>query len=162
MSTTKVSEHFFLSEVTASQIAERKSIDNSLPYELRETVSFVAQKMEKVRWVLGDLPVHITSWYRCLELNTVLGSKPSSQHLKAEAVDFKCPQYGTPAAICKLLVALETQIYFDQLILEHSWVHISWNTIPGGLQRGQVLSLLEDGKYAVGLTDKKGVSIWGS
>lgn len=161
MSTTKVSPHFYLAEVVHSDLASRLGIDNTIPFELYNTAVATAAKMEKVRTILGDLPLQVTSWYRCYLLNQRLGSNNlTSQHPKAEAVDFICPAYGTPAAICKLLVAMETSLYFDQLILEHTWVHISWNSIPGGLQRGQVLSLLEDGKYANGLTDKNGRSIW--
>ena len=114
--------------------------------------------MEKVRAFLGK-PISVSSWYRCLQLNREIGSKDTSQHTKAEAVDFICPAFGTPTDICKLLVANKDLIRFDQLILEHTWVHISWNSVPGSQQRGQVLSLLKDKTYAVGLTDKNGVAV---
>lgn len=155
--TTYLSEHFTLEEATASQEAARKGIDNSHPTPSTvTTASKTAVKMEKVRLVLGGKPISVSSWIRCLDLNRALGSKDSSQHVKGEAVDFTCPTYGTPLEVCKKLMGEITLVGFDQLILEHTWVHISWNSTPGSVQRGQVLSLLSTGGYANGLTDKSG------
>ena len=152
-----LSEHFTLDEAIESQTAARLGIDNK-PTDLNiiTAASKTAVKMEKVRVILGSKPITISSWIRVLELNRAIGSGDGSQHVKGEAVDFICPTFGTPLDICKAIVENKTLIGFDQLILEHTWVHISWNSIPSGEQRGQVLSLLETGKYALGLTDKKG------
>ena len=154
-----LTEHFFLSEVTHSDIAERKGIDNSLPADLMTAAYKTAVGMEKVRACLGNKPVSTNSWYRCLQLNQLLGSKDTSQHRKAEAVDFICPAFGTPVQIVKKLVANKDLIRFDQLILEHTWVHISWNSNPSSIQKGEVLSLLSNGGYAYGITDKNGVVV---
>ena len=105
---------------------------------------------------MDEKPINITSWIRVPELNLAIGSKPGSQHEKGEAVDFICPQFGSPLDICIALIKCKDLIGFDQLILEHTWVHISWNSTPNSVQRGQVLSLLSGGKYAVGLTDLNG------
>lgn len=150
-----LTEHFTFEEVTHSEVAARRGIDNTLPTDLIEIVKKTAVKMEKVRALLGK-PVLVTSWYRSLPLNRALLSDDTSQHPKGEAVDFICPAFGSPLEICKFLLENRGLIRWDQLILEHTWVHISWNSIPSGEQRGQVLSLLETGKYALGLTDKKG------
>jgi len=79
-----------------------------------------------------------------------------SSFVKGEAVDFICPAFGSPLEICKVIVKYADIIKFDQLILEHTWVHISWKSTPNATQRGQVLSLLSDKSYAKGLTDKSG------
>jgi hypothetical protein len=155
--TKDLTEHFHLTEVIQSSTASRLEIDNSLPPELIPAVLKTAVGMEKVRAILGNLAISIDSWYRCLALNAAIHSKPTSQHPKGEAVDFICPAYGTPADICKQLVKMAILVRFDQLILEHTWVHISWNSIPGSTQRGQVLSLLSNGSYATGLTNISGV-----
>lgn len=154
---TQLTDHFYLSEVINSDTASRTGIDNSLPMSLMQAVLRTATGMEKVRAALGDKPININSWYRCEKLNNLLGSKPTSQHLKGEAVDFTCPSYGTPTQICKNLLTFKALIRWDQLILEHTWVHISWNSIPSGEQRGEVLSLLSDKTYAIGLTDRNGI-----
>jgi hypothetical protein len=155
MNTGPITPHFFWSEVTRSETAARKGIDNSLPNSLTQAVVFTSVQMEKVRNILG-YPINISSWYRSQTLNSALGSKPTSQHIKGEAVDFESPAFGSPLKICKKLIELKTMIPFDQLILEHTWVHISFCAVPTVKPRGQVLSLLNSGSYAPGLTDKEG------
>lgn len=151
-----LSDHFTLEEATISQTADRLGIDNSHPSSITIIVATkTATKMEKVRAILNS-PISISSWIRCLDLNRALGSKDTSQHILGEAVDFICPAFGTPLEICKALIAQKILINWDQLILEHTWIHISWNSIPNAPQRGQVLSLLATGGYANGLTDKSG------
>ena len=151
----KLSDNFTYEEATHSETAIRRGIDNTCPSELLPTLQKTALRLEKVRALLAQRII-VSSWYRSLPLNRALLSKDTSQHPKGEAVDFISPEFGTPLQICKKLIEHKDLIRWDQLILEHTWVHISWNSIPSGEQRGQVLSLLETGKYANGLTDKKG------
>ena len=156
MTTIYLSEHFTLDEATESQTASRLGIDNTPTPEVRTAASKTAVKLEKVRVVLDNSPIKISSWIRVPELNEAIGSGSSSQHIKGEAVDFICPTYGSPLEVCKQLIKYKDVIGWDQLILEHTWVHISWKSTPNSVQRGQVLSLLSDKGYAVGLTDKSG------
>lgn len=151
----QLSEHFSLIEVTYSDTAIREGINNTLPDALEYTVQKVAVSMERVRAALSNKAIHINSWYRSPALNKAIGSKPSSQHIAGEAVDFICPDFGTPVAICKKLIELKDLIRFDQLIMEGTWVHISF-AISTGKPRNQVLSLLRNGNYAQGITDKQG------
>lgn len=154
-----LTEHFTIQEVTFSSTASRLGIDNTLPPGLWDAVLKTAVGMEKVRAALGNKAVKVDSWYRCPALNTAIGSKPTSQHLKGEAVDFIAPEYGTPVQVAKLLVSYQSILRYDQMILEHSWIHISWNSNPSIGQRGQVLSLLSTGGYATGLTNSDGVAV---
>jgi zinc D-Ala-D-Ala carboxypeptidase len=108
-----------------------------------------------VRAALGNKAIHINSWYRCPELNEVVGGVAHSQHVIGEAVDFVCPDFGAPVSICRKLIELKDLIRYDQLIMEGTWVHISF-AISTGKPRNQVLSLLRNGSYAQGLTDKQG------
>ena len=153
---TQITEHFSLDEVIFSETAERFGIVNALPPELIPVIKHTAEEMEYVRNILGH-PIHVNSWYRCSELNTKLGSALTSQHIKGEAVDFICPPFGTPLDICKEIISAGSVIPFDQLILEHSWVHISFCSNPNVTPRREVLSLLNTGGYAYGLTNKNGV-----
>jgi zinc D-Ala-D-Ala carboxypeptidase len=153
----EISEHFNWEDVTISQEAARRGIDNSLPEELRVTALRTAVKLEKVRTLLGDVPVHVNSWYRCPELNAAIGSNnATSAHPHACAVDFIAPRFGTPLDICKHLQGYFPLLQYDQLIMEHTWVHIGFKADPSTVARGQVLSLLKSGGYAVGLTDPLG------
>ena len=153
---TQLSDHFTLEEAVNSQTASRLGIDNSSPSDgVIAAATKTAVKMEKVRLILGT-PINVDSWIRCIELNRALGSKDTSQHIKGEAVDFIAPEFGTPLDICNKLIANKELVGWDQLILEHTWVHISWNSIPDSTQRGEVISLLATGGYALGLTDPQG------
>lgn len=150
-------DHFTWEEVFESDIAERRGIDNfCADYRIQLRLVHTAKQMDKVRELLNR-PVKITSWYRSPTLNIAIGSHGRSQHPAGEAVDFKSPKFGTPLQIC--IAIITAGISFDQLILEHSWVHISFKN-PSSANRGQVLSLLANKKYATGLTDKRGNVLW--
>ena len=117
--------HFSLDEFTASDTAARLNIDNRIPDELRENALKTLQMMERIRFHI-DAPISITSGYRCEALNRAIGSKPTSDHTLAFAVDFKAPKAGTPYEIAKDLAGVIDVIGIGQLILEFgTWVHVS-------------------------------------
>lgn len=117
--------HFSLDEFTASDTAARLNIDNRIPDELRENALKTLQMMERIRFHI-DAPITITSGYRCEALNKAIGSKPTSDHTLAFAVDFKAPRAGTPYEIAKDLASVIDVLGIGQLILEFgTWVHVS-------------------------------------
>jgi hypothetical protein len=122
--TDRLSSHLTLVEFTHSDTAARFCIDNSLPENLLEAAIQTGVMLERIRKVLGT-PMLISSGYRCPELNKVIGSGPASDHPKAAALDFKAPRFGTPLAICKVLLPRMKELGIGQMIYEHSWVHIS-------------------------------------
>lgn len=141
---TKLSPNFTLEEFTRSQMAGRLDINNDLPIELYETAKKTAQGLEEVRLLLRCNAMYISSGYRCLALNRALKSKDSSQHVKAEAVDFTCPTFGRPSAIVSAIV--RSSIKYDQVIQEfdkngQGWVHLSFSAAP----RLQALIIDQDG-----------------
>lgn len=151
----RLTAHFTIREVEHSTQAARFGIDNTLPQELMKVVLNTAIELEKVRMLLAA-PISVDSWYRCQALNKAVKGAKYSQHMKGEAVDFTSEQFGSPLAICKKILVATPKIWFDQLILEHDWVHISFPANPIAIPRGEVLSLLNDKTYAKGLTDKEG------
>jgi len=154
-----ISTNFSWYEVEHSDTAEREGFDNSVPANLVDACQNTAVNMEFVRSILR-LPIKINSWYRGPQLQALPAFyNPTSQHPKGEAVDFVCPKFGSPVDICKKLLSTGDAVKFDQLILEHTWVHISFASGPGAVQRKQVLSLLANKKYAIGLTDLNGVAL---
>ena len=155
MNPVKLSDHFSLAEAVMSNTADRMHIDNTPDAVTITIMELTATGMERVRALLGNKPILISSWYRSLQLNRALNSKDTSQHPKGEAIDFICPGFGSPLDICKKIITNKDLIRYDQLILEHTWVHISF-AISTGKPKAQVLSLLATGGYASGLTDKKG------
>ena len=119
-----LSKYFSLRELTFSKISEDNDIDNTPTPDVLEKLKHTASRLDKVRELLNK-PVNISSGYRCMQVNRRIGSKDTSQHLKGEAIDFKCELYGNPKKVFDAIKA--SDIPFDQLILEfNSWVHISF------------------------------------
>lgn len=155
-----LSDNFSYTEATRSQAAEELGLPNHPDQATLEVMYKVAVKMEKVRNILGDKAININSWVRVPEVNIAVGGTGTSQHCKGEAIDFTCASFGTPLEICKKIIANKELIGYDQLIFEHTWVHISF-AILSGKPRGQVLSLIRGKRYAPGLTDIDGKSLEG-
>lgn len=85
-----------------------------------------------------DAPIAITSGYRPPALNKAIGGSRTSFHMLGMAVDFIAVGYTIPQLHAKVRSALaDVQFAHDQLILEHSWVHLG--AMPPG--RGQVFTL---------------------
>jgi zinc D-Ala-D-Ala carboxypeptidase len=139
----KLSEHFHLVEFTFSQTAIRKAIPNIPSPEIIGNLKDVADGMEKVRTLLGNKPISITSGYRSAKLNQAVGGSKTSAHMLGYACDFICPSYGKPIAIVKKIK--DSDIDFDQCIQEGTWVHISFDP----KNRKQVLTALFDGNGGV-------------
>jgi len=83
-----------------------------------------AAGMERVRVLLGNRVIHIDSWFRCPMLNKAVHGAEHSDHMLGWCVDFVCPSFGTPVEIAQAVVASDIQ--FDRIILEGTWVHISF------------------------------------
>lgn len=133
--TQRLSAHFTLAEMTASATAARKGIANVAPPEIVDTLILTADRMEKVRALLGGNPVRVLSGYRSPAVNRAVGGSRSSAHMTGHAVDFICPGFGTPGQVAAHLAKHLT--HFDQIIEEFGhWVHIGFG--PG--QRRQLLT----------------------
>lgn len=156
----RLSEHFCLDEATFSSIAARNGIDNSCTdSKILSAAMHTASCMEIVKNCMAGKVIHVDSWIRCLELNRLLKSRDTSQHLLGEAVDWICPTFGDPTRIARYLVTIIDVLNWDQLILEHTWIHLSFKSDPSIPPRKSVLSLLNDGTYSTGLTDKYGKAL---
>src|SRR5882672_9303456 len=84
----QLSPHFTLTELTNSEIALRKGIDNSPSEAIVANLTRVcAEMLEPIRNVLG-VPLHINSGYRCREVNTAVGGAVNSAHIDGRAADF--------------------------------------------------------------------------
>jgi hypothetical protein len=118
----QLTPHFSLEELTFSSTAVRLGIDNTPSPEVVANLTALCLELEIVRSLLG-FPMHIDSGYRCPALNSVVNGVPNSAHLSGWAADFICPVFGTPLDIVRAIAA--SNIQFDQLIQEGTWVHIS-------------------------------------
>ena len=118
----KLTEHFSLEELTASDIAQRNGLDNTPNDIIVGNLNRLARLLEEVRLLLNK-PIRINSGYRAPAVNALLGSKATSQHCLGCAADIKIDGMK-PDEIVKAIV--NSNIKYDQIIREfNSWVHIS-------------------------------------
>ena len=118
-----LSEHFNLDEFTASQTATRQGIDNTADAVVMDNLRSLSALLEQVRELLGGNSIRISSGYRCVLLNRHIGSNDTSAHVRGYAADFTCQAFGTPIQVAKKIA--ESNLKFDQLIYEGTWIHIS-------------------------------------
>lgn len=148
-----LSAHFSLEELTWSDTGQRLGIDNTASEDILVNLRYLAGRLEDIREVMRGVRMHINSGYRCARLNTAIGGAPFSRHLLGLAADFVAPQYGTPLRICRELAPIVWQLEIDQLIYEHSWVHVSFAG-AGEKPRGEILTLLPPRGYAQGILEQ--------
>ena len=124
-----LSRNFTLSELTKSDTAIRKGINNNPSAEQIEKLKALCENiLQPVRDHFGR--VKVTSGFRSVELCLAIGSSARSQHAKAEAADFECP--GVDNA--ELADWIHKNLPYDQLILEFytpgepnsGWIHCSY------------------------------------
>ena len=128
----KLTENFSLLELTKSQTAERKGIDNTPSAEHQDNLkSLCTSILQPIRDHFSRV-VTISSGYRSEALCVAIGSKTTSQHAKGQAADFEI--FGVSNK--ELADYINEELEYDQLILEY-WkesdpnsggVHCSFNT----------------------------------
>ena len=145
----KLSQNFSLLELTKSETAIRKSIDNTPSKEALQCLfNLCTNVLQPVRDAFGL--VSITSGYRSPELNTAIGGSKTSDHCKGCAADFEVPGMDNKELAQWIIDNLE----FKQLILEFyedgkpnsGWVHCSFEE---GNNNKQVLRAVKEGKKTV-------------
>ena len=127
----KLTENFSLNELTKSQTAERKGIDNTPSAEHQENLKSLCEMiLQPIRDHFGQV-VSVSSGYRSPELCVAIGSSTKSQHAKGEASDFEI--FGVSNK--ELADYIDQNLDYDQLILEYwkgedepnsGWVHCSY------------------------------------
>jgi len=136
---TPISKHFNLEELLASNTATAHGITANFtpPPTVISNLTILAENVLDAVRELIDMPLRISSGYRCPELNALDGGMPNSQHLTGEAADIYCAL--SPDELYSRIKA--SRIIFDELIIEHDkenhrWVHISYDpnkTVQRGL-----------------------------
>lgn len=144
-----LSQNFSISEMIKSQTALRHGIDNWPDEKSLLNIDYLANAvLQPIRDNFGA--VYISSGFRCLKLNRILGSKDSSQHIRGEAADIEIWALDNR----KLAVWINENLIFDQLILEFydginprsGWVHVSF-IMPIDENRMQCLTINKDGVF---------------
>lgn len=143
----RLSPHFSLEELCTTQV---RDVDNEpRGAVLLDALKDTAMRMEAVRSILGDKPIHVNSGYRSQLVNKIVGGSFSSAHMSGHAVDFICPGFGSPRE-CALAIEASS-ILFDQLIWEETWVHLSF----APKMRREVMTKRRHGSYVSGIRGKE-------
>ena len=141
----QLSKNFNLVEMTKSQTATRKGIDNTPSAEHQGNLqSLCMHVLQPIRDHFSQV-VTVSSAYRSPELCLAIGSKTTSQHAKGEAADFEI--FGVSNK--ELADYINENLEYDQLILEYwtesdpnsGWVHCSYSE---GNNRNQYLKAYKD------------------
>ena len=149
---TPLSQHFTLEELIFSQDAARQGIDNTPSDAIRQNLARIAGILEEVRTLLGDQPMHVSSGYRCPELNTFVHGSRTSAHMNGLAADFTAAGFGSVLETAQAIA--DSDIEFDQLIHEFgTWVHIGL-AAEGVTPRRQLLSIFSGTGYLPGILPK--------
>jgi len=147
-----LSDHFTLEELTFSQTAARKGIDNKPSAGALKNLGRLAAALEEVRALLGGVSIVISSGYRSPELNKAVGGSKSSAHMEGLAADFTAPAAGTVLQVARKIAA--SDVAYDQLIYEYgNWVHIGIAQ-EGAEPRKQKLSIFQGTGYLGGILAK--------
>lgn len=125
-----VTEHFSLAELTRSETALRHGISNAPgPQEITNLTRLATYILEPVRRQF-NIPYRPSSAYRSPQVNRLVGSAQTSQHVTGHAADFEIPTIANG----DLARWIKANLTFDQLILEFhhpdepksGWVHCSY------------------------------------
>jgi hypothetical protein len=141
----QISKHLSLAEVSRSETAKRRGINNTPSGEHLENFKKLAENIfEPIREHFG-VPIHISSGYRSKELNAAVGGSSSSQHCQGEAIDIDMD--GTSITNAEIFNYIKDNLNFDQLLWEFGndtnpdWVHVSYEST--GKQRKQILKVIK-------------------
>jgi zinc D-Ala-D-Ala carboxypeptidase len=131
----QLSTHFKLHEMLTSQTAIRYRYDEQFTPSakiIENLKQLCTQILEPVRIEI-NVPIRVSSGYRCERVNTKIGGSKTSQHMSGQAADIQVLSLSTE----ELFQLIRSKnLPFDQLIQEfNSWVHVSFSATP----RRQVL-----------------------
>lgn len=117
----RISKNFTLREFVISKSASVNHIYNqfeldfSIVQNIRNLTTHILQPLRDTAGV-----IHITSGYRCPELNKLVGGSQNSQHLSGSAVDFICNN-------SEIITDAISYLPFDQFIIYDSFFHVSFD-----------------------------------
>jgi zinc D-Ala-D-Ala carboxypeptidase len=127
----QLSTHFWLTEFVRSSTAARRGIDNTPVGDALLNLDRLANEvLEPIRREVckakgHDVALHITSGYRCPELNTAIGGSVHSDHMRGRAADVIA--IGVPLnEFAEIAKAACESLPVRQCIREFGeWVHVS-------------------------------------
>lgn len=124
-------------ELEHSETASAHGISNTCPESLLANLERISWLAHKAMLIL-DVPLQVTSGYRCPELNQAIGGSHTSVHTLGLAIDVVPVGLPLDAAWCALTSDPEWMLDVDQLIRERGGnLHIGLPR-PGALARHEL------------------------
>lgn len=119
----KLSKNFKLEEFEYSKTAVELDVPNSAtPIIIKNLKALCVNLLQPLRTELA-IPIFISSGYRCLAVNQMVGGSETSKHMSGQAADI----YSTRTTPYKLAQAIiDMGLEFDQIILYPTFVHVSY------------------------------------
>lgn len=141
----QLSKNLSIAEMIRSESAKRKGISNMPTEEHLANMKKLATNVFQPIREYFNVPIHISSGYRSLELNKAIKGSKTSQHCTGEAIDIDMD--GTKVTNKQVFDYIKNNIVFDQMIWEFGtdlnpdWVHVSYEST--GKQRKQILKAIK-------------------
>jgi zinc D-Ala-D-Ala carboxypeptidase len=151
---SKISKYLTYKEVTKSNTALRRGIDNTPNKMQLEELKNIGEKIfDPVREFIGKA-LGVTSGFRSYKLNKAInrGRVVASQHTEGQALDIDADVYGN-GTNGEIFHFIKDSLEFDQLIAEFkqgdqpAWIHVSLK--KSGNNRGEVLIAKKSGRRTV-------------
>jgi len=140
----ELTKNFSLLELTSSETAARKGIDNTPTVAVTINLRYLCENvMQPLRdWYAKS--INVSSAYRSPKLNKAIGGSSTSDHCEGRAIDFTLPKEDYK----KVFEYIRNNLPFDQLIWEMGndeapqWIHVSFRLDNN---RKQVLKAFKNG-----------------
>jgi hypothetical protein len=152
---TQLSKNFSLHELTKSETALRKDLNNTPPQSAVTNLQLLVDRVLQPVRDRYNKGVKINSGYRSSEVNASVGGSRTSDHCQGMAADIEIPG----VANAELAAWIVANLDFTQVILEFytpgvpdsGWVHVSYD--PKNLKKQVLTAYKKAGKtvYETGL-----------
>ena len=121
-----LSKHVTLAEFENSPTATTHGINNKMNESQIASAKLLCENVFEPLRIYLNTPIQISSGFRSLQVNKMIGGAKTSQHTKGEAMDLQIGSKG--------FNFIKDKLDFDQLIWEFGndenpqWVHVSFSS----------------------------------
>ena len=121
-----LSAHVTLAEFENSPTATTHGINNKMSLSQIESAKLLCENVFEPLRIHLNTAIQISSGFRSLQVNKMIGGASTSQHTKGEAMDLQIGSKG--------FHFIKDKLNFDQLIWEFgndenpAWVHVSFSS----------------------------------
>lgn len=137
-------KYFTIAELTASDTAKAKGIDNTPDAQIElKIIELIDTMLDPFRKAWGSA-IRVNSGYRCSELNKAVGGAGTSAHKVGYAADLY-PVNGKFEDFVAFAKVYFADKPFDEVLIESNssgaqWLHVALYSI-GGQQRRKLLTI---------------------